>query len=327
MEAAADFTAWDKAMEGLAMGGSVGGPYGAGGGLVIGLIAGLITADAHYREINNQISTEQQKDQQLEAAIDQLRRDVGDPRLPVIYVQDAGKAVDLSAAKQESQPAPVVKNGDQLMITVHTVSPEASASFNLPLQADPTRSSGQPNRMSSVSALQTYIVDANGEIVFPILGRVKLAGMSKPQVEAAIHDRIYPKYMKEDPMVTVRNLSFKVSVMGEVARPGVVSVSNERISIFEALTQAGDLTIYGKRDNVLLIREDAKGKRETYRLDLTDKGLIQSPYYFLQQNDVVYVQPNKQKARARYFGAGEQMTLSIIGSLVSVASLLIAVLK
>ncbi|WP_243348762.1 polysaccharide biosynthesis/export family protein [Parabacteroides sp. FAFU027] len=245
----------------------------------------------------------------------------------VVYVQGAGKAAVLQDSLQLAPPSPVVKFGDQLMITVNTISPEAALPFNPPLVPDPSQLSSQPNKTSSVAALQTYIVDAAGEINFPVIGRIRVAGMTRSELESSIRDRIYPKYMKEDPMVTVRNLSFKVSVMGEVARPGVVSVSNERISIFEALTQAGDLTIYGKRDNVLLIREDAKGKRETYRLDLTDKGLIQSPYYFLQQNDVVYVQPNKQKARARYFGAGEQMTLSIIGSLVSVASLLIAVLK
>lgn len=245
----------------------------------------------------------------------------------VIYVQDAGKAVDLSAAKQESLPAPVVKNGDQLMITVNTVSPEASASFNPPLVPDPAQSATQVNKTMSAPALLTYIVDANGEILFPILGRVKVAGMSKPQVEAAIHDRIYPKYVKEDPMVTLRFLSYKVAVLGEVARPGAVTTTGERITLFDALAQVGDLTIYGRRDNVLLIREDEKGKRETFRIDLTDGRLIDSPYYFLQQNDVVYVQPNKQKAHGASFGAGEQMTLSIIGSVVSVASLMIAVFK
>lgn len=240
----------------------------------------------------------------------------------VVYVQDAGQAVSLSAEVQESVPAPMIKNGDQLMITINTPSPEAALPFNPPLVPDPTLAVSQPGRMNSQMALLTYLVDTQGEINFPVLGKIKVAGLDKNQLESLIRGQIYPRYLKENPMVTVRFMNFKVSVLGEVSRPGSFAVSNERISILDALSQAGDMTLYGRRDNVLLIREDAQGKRTNYRIDLTDKNLISSPYYFLQQNDVLYVQPNKQRARGSAFGAAETISISVVGTLISVVSLI-----
>lgn len=240
----------------------------------------------------------------------------------VVYVQEAGQAVSLSAAAQEGVPAPTIKNGDQLMITVNTPSPEAALPFNPSLIPDPTQLSGSNSRVTSTAALQNYLVDTKGEINFPVIGKMKVAGINKAELELLIRDKIYPRYLKEDPIVTVRYMNFKISVLGEVTRPGSISVTNERISIFDALSQAGDLSIYGRRENVLLIREDAEGKRTNYRINLTDKDLIQSPYYFLQQNDVIYVEPNKQKARNSAFGTAETMSVSVVGIFISVASLI-----
>ena len=105
---------------------------------------------------------------------------------------------------------------------------------------------------------------------------------------------------KENPIVTVRMASYHVSVLGEVTKPGIISVPQEKMSILEALAQAGDLTIYGKRDNVLLIRQDAAGEKHTYRMNLNDANIINSPFYYLQQNDIIYVEPNKVKAQSRH---------------------------
>jgi len=245
----------------------------------------------------------------------------------VVYVQSVGKPVDLSASKQITTPEIVFKNGDMLMITVSTVSPEASASFNPPLIADANQSVTEPNKMSFTSSLITYIVDINGEISFPVLGKIKVAGLKKSELEKFIKSSIYPRYIKEDPMIIVRLLNYRISVLGDVGRPGMYSFSNERITIFEALTNAGDLSVYGKRKDILLVREDGEGRRLTYRIDLTDPALIESSYYFLQQNDVIYVEPNGPKRRSSYFGVGESMTLGIIGTLLSVTSFMIAILR
>lgn len=239
----------------------------------------------------------------------------------VTYLQQAGVSIDLSQSPLDSLPAPTIKNGDQLMITVNTTTPEASVMFNAPLVPDITQNY-RLNSTTSTAALQTYMVDTNGEIAFPVIGRLRVAGMNKKQLERMIHDRIFPRYMKEDPVITIRYINFKVSVLGEVNRPGAITAPNERISILDALSQAGDLTIYGRRDNVLLIREDARGKRINFRINLTDKNLITSQYYFLQQNDVIYVEPNKQRARGSAFGVAETLSISVVGTLISLASLI-----
>ena len=143
-----------------------------------------------------------------------------------------------------------------------------------------------------------------------------------------IHDKLLP-YMnaKENPVVTVRMANYKISVLGEVNRPGMFTVSNEKINIFEALAQAGDLTIYGVRDNVKLIRENQKGRKEIHTIVLNDANLINSPYYYLQQNDVIYVEPNTVKARNSSVGQTTSLWLTSTSILISLASLLYSILK
>lgn len=246
----------------------------------------------------------------------------------VTYVQHVGESVNLGNGVQLTVPEIGVKMGDMLLITVSTISPEAAAPFNPPLISDPTRNVGQGMQsMNSVPVPLTYMVDEKGTINFPVLGRISVEGMTKSQIEEMIRSQLYPKYIKENPIVTMQMTNFRISVLGEVNRPGVYTAANQRISIMEVIAQAGDLTIYGKRDNVLLIREDIHGKRETYRLDLRDKNLISSPYYYLQQNDVVYVQPNPTKARSNMIGPGEYMIFTVIGTLVSITSLVVTLLK
>jgi polysaccharide export outer membrane protein len=131
----------------------------------------------------------------------------------------------------------------------------------------------------------------------------------------------------ENPIVTVRMINYKISVIGEVARPGMFTVVNEKITILEALAQAGDLTIYGVRNRVKLIREDATGKKEIHELNLNDANIINSPYYYLQQNDIVYVEPNKVKSQNSSVGSMTTLMFSATSILISLTSLLYNILK
>ena len=214
---------------------------------------------------------------------------------------------------------------DVLTITVNTSDPEAAAPFNL---AVPTSFNQTSRSTYSQPVLQTYLVDNNGCIEFPVIGTVEVGGLTKSACEKLIHDKIKP-YLSanENPIVTVRMSSYSVSVLGEVTRPGSFQVSREKITILEALAQAGDLTIYGVRDKVKLIREDATGKKEIHTLDLTDANIVNSPYYYLQQNDVVYVEPNKVKAQNSAVGQMTTLTFSATSILISLASLLTNILK
>lgn len=214
---------------------------------------------------------------------------------------------------------------DVLTITVNTSDPEAAAPFNL---AVPTSFNQTTRSTYSQPILQTYLVDNNGCIEFPVIGMLEVGGLTKSACEKLIHDKIKP-YLSanENPIVTVRMSSYSVSVLGEVTRPGSFQVSREKITILEALAQAGDLTIYGVRDKVKLIREDATGKKEIHTLDLTDANIVNSPYYYLQQNDVVYVEPNKVKAQNSKVGQVTTLTFSATSILISLASLLYNILK
>lgn len=214
---------------------------------------------------------------------------------------------------------------DVLTITVNTVNPEAAAPFNLTV---PTSFNNQSRSTYSQPILQTYLVDNEGTIDYPVLGRIKVGGLTKRECETMIHDKIKP-YLNanEKPVVTVRMSSYSISVLGEVARPGSYQVSREKINILEALAQAGDLTIYGVRENVKLIREDSKGKKQIYHINLNDANLLTSPYYYLQQNDIVYVEPNKVKARNSTVGQTTTLWFSATSILISMASLLYNILK
>lgn len=214
---------------------------------------------------------------------------------------------------------------DQLTITVQTSNPEASAPFNLSMpgtagvQGSLSRSSGSP---------QGYLVDNNGNINFPIVGTIHVAGKTKSECEAMIKEKVMP-YLnaRENPIVTVRMSSYRVTVIGEVESPGVIPVTTEKISIIEALASAGDLGIYGKRGNVLLIREDATGEKHAVRINLNDANILNSPYYYLQQNDILYVEPNAVKSKNSSIGASTSLWFSFVGIVTSVASLLVNVLR
>jgi polysaccharide export outer membrane protein len=167
--------------------------------------------------------------------------------------------------------------------------------------------------------LQTYNVDIDGYINYPVIGRIKLEGMKKSEATKYLADMI-SKYV-ENPIINLQIISFRVIVLGEVGRPGPVAARNERLTILEAIGQAGDLTIFGERENVLLIREN-DGIKQFARLDLTKADIFSSPYYYLQQNDVVVVETNDTRKRASKFGASENYRLAIYSSVLSTFSLL-----
>jgi len=240
----------------------------------------------------------------------------------VAYFKNS-REVDLSASRGLYDARIMPK--DELVITVSTTDPDAAVPFNMTV---PTPYSQSTNRLSSQGMLQTYLVDNSGNIVFPIVGNVHVGGLTKTEAEQLIHDKISPFMNKnEKPIVTVRMSSYKISVIGEVSRPGSYTVSKEKVSILEALSLAGDLTIHGVRNPVKLIREDSAGEKHILELNLNDAGIINSPYYYLQQNDVVYVEPNKVKARNSAVGASTSLIFSATSILISLTSLLYNILK
>ncbi len=181
---------------------------------------------------------------------------------------------------------PQIQINDLLSIIVSSSNPEASAIFNAPNESANTTSSAA----ASANTLTIgYLVNQNGDILFPVLGQIHAVGLTKFQLSNLLIQKINEKKLLIDPIVTIRYLNFKVSVMGEVSRPGVFTTPTEKLSILEALSFAGDITIYGKRNDVLLIREDDKGEKIIKHLDLTNQSILSSPYYYLKSNDVLIV--------------------------------------
>ena len=215
---------------------------------------------------------------------------------------------------------------DLLTIVVSCTNPELAIPFNLTVASNAGIAVSTSSYVTTQPVLQPYLVDNDGNINFPVLGELKLGGLTKREAERLIIDRLKP-YMKETPIVTVRMVNYKISVIGEVTRPGTFTISNEKVNLLEALAMAGDMTVYGLRDNVKLIREDANGKQQIVTLDLNKAETILSPYYWLQQNDIVYVTPNKAKARNSDVGNSTSLWFSATSILVSIVSLLVNILK
>lgn len=168
------------------------------------------------------------------------------------------------------------------------------------------------------------LIDQQGTINFPVLGRIRVTGSTTGMVKQFITDKL-KSYFKGDVVVTVRFASYRVSVLGEVNRPGVFTVTDEQINILQALSLAGDLTIYGRRDVVKVLREDADGQKSITTLNLNNKSLILSPYYYLRQGDVVYVEPNKARAKGASVGAATNVWFSVTSIIIGMASLIVTI--
>lgn len=185
---------------------------------------------------------------------------------------------------------PIIQENDLLSITISSLNPAATEIFNV-LNIDSDRSLTASNTTSQAVG---YLVDQDGNIQFPFLGKVKAAGLTKKSLNQHIRKELINRKLLVDPIVDIRFLNYKVSVLGEVAKPSVFTIPNEKITFLEAIGLAGDLTIYANRKNVLLIREE-EGKKKLTRINLTTDELFKSPYYYLKPNDIIYVEPNKAK--------------------------------
>ncbi|WP_240163741.1 polysaccharide biosynthesis/export family protein [Spirosoma taeanense] len=192
--------------------------------------------------------------------------------------------------------APKIQPGDVLSVQVSSLNQEASSFFNPYTSFAIADRSVQPSASTSTTPLPPqngYLVDNNGFIELPVLGKVNVSGQTVAQVKEQLRESL-KEFLKE-PTVNIRSLNFRISVMGEVTRPSLFTIPNEQITLLEALSLSGDITIYGRRDNVLLIREE-NGKRTFARIDLTRRDLFNSPYYYLHPNDVLYVEPGRARA-------------------------------
>ena len=233
----------------------------------------------------------------------------------ISYFQDLEKETGFIHADTINYEAAIAPD-DQLSITVAGIDPSAVALFNLPLTSiqEPGTSA-----VSTTPVLRTYLVDADGYIDYPVLGRIKVTGMTRRQLTEYLKDRI-SSYVKS-PIVDVQIMNFKVSVLGEVNKPGTITISSERMSVMDAIGLAGDLTIYGERKNVLLIR-DIEGKKEYHRFDLTSAATLDSPYYYLKQNDIIYIEPNKARQGNAKYSQNGQFNVSLASTLISAISVI-----
>jgi polysaccharide export outer membrane protein len=213
--------------------------------------------------------------------------------------------------EKEKELEPIIQRNDILSIYISSLSPEASAVFN----TTNTQATSTSTTTGSTSA-GGYLVNTEGTIQLPILGNVKAEGLTKKQLKSSITNLINEKKLLIDPVVTIRHLNYEVTVIGEVGKPTVINVPNEKISMLKALGIAGDITIFGKKENVLLIRE-VEGKRNINRIDLNSKDFLSSPYYYLQPNDVVYVEANERKVKNA--NRNQQLLPTILSALSIVA--------
>ena len=212
---------------------------------------------------------------------------------------------------------------DQLTIYVMTSNPEASRQFNMATNFSSMSSYGMSRQATT---LQTYLVDNEGNINFPTIGFIHVEGLTKRECENRIRDLVRPYLAaEENPYVKVSMTSFHITMIGETGSR-LIPVTGERMTIIEALASAGDLTMYGRRDNILLIREDNTGKKSVHRLDISDADILNSPYFYLQQNDVIYVEPN-QTLINRTAISNNTLWMSLISSVVSLSTLIVALLK
>lgn len=212
--------------------------------------------------------------------------------------------------------SPEIKPDDELLITITSSVPEATGHYNLPMSNPATR-----DNMLGYSSpqQQTYIVSSNGDITMPILGDVHVAGLTTEQIK----DKITAMVRKDvsDAIVRVQLINFQIIVAGEVSRPSRLRVNRERFSILDAISEAGDLTPYGERSNILLVREE-NGKRVFHHLNLNSSDILSSPYFYLQQNDYVYVEPNKIRESNAKYNQDNAFKLQVISTIVSASSVI-----
>ena len=241
----------------------------------------------------------------------------------VPYMQNSREWAGMEQAITLHEPR--IMPGDMLSILVtNPDNPYTSMSYNLVSPVDISRSTNKV--MQSAPTLHDYLVDVDGYVVIPNIGKMHVAGKTITEAEQLVLEKAKSGFSSET-VVVVRFTNFKISVLGEVSAPGTYTIKTGKVTILEALALARDLTIYGQRENVKIVREDANGKRTVAEVDLNDASLLASPYYYLQQNDVVYVTPNESKAKNSDIGSSTSLWFSGTSILISLASLLYNILK
>lgn len=252
----------------------------------------------------------------------------------VPYLVDAETIPRESLAAVSTVKDPIFVQGDLLNICIYASDPTAVAQFNkgqyLTAEGAISKTSNNTNTAgtNTTSLTDYYLVDAEGNIDYPVIGRIHIAGKTKEQLAREIKDAIYPRYIKIEPTIDIRLMNFRVTILGQVKSPGVYQSDNERMNILEALAKAGDLDIRGDRENVLLYRTNADGTREVHRLNLHDKSLLLSPYFNLQQNDFIYITPNRSAAASAWqMHQGWTTAISVVSGLASIAALVIGIIN
>lgn len=230
----------------------------------------------------------------------------------ILYFQDA---VPFRAEEVQTASDIVLQPGDQISIVVSSKDPQLAMLFNLP-RVQQQVGTGSTSGSGSSNGVSGYTLNKEGDIEFPILGKLHVAGMTRVQVAEMVKGKLIAAQLINDPIVTVEFMNLTFSVLGEVKTPGKYSIGKDRVTLLEALSMAGDLTIYGKRDGINVIREE-NGKRETYWVDIRSSKIFDSPVYYLKQNDVIYVQPNKVRAGQ---SSVNENNLRSIGMWMSIAS-------
>ncbi len=231
----------------------------------------------------------------------------------ISYMQDATEEKAFNDMKKTIRVQP----GDKISIIVKSKDPQLTELFNLATTSQSIGYAGSGSSVSGGRVLSYYSITADGCIDFPVLGKLKVAGMSREDIVNMIQERLIAEDLVKDPIVTVEFANLQYSVLGEVSRPGQFSIDRDNISLLEAISRAGDLSILGRRDNVMVMREQ-NGKKEIYKVDLTSAdSIMNSPVAYLQQNDIVYVEPNNVRKRQSTVNGNNVLTSSFWISLIS----------
>ena len=235
----------------------------------------------------------------------------------IVYFQDMTEGH--TGQTLESQPI-TIRPEDKVSILVNSKDPELANLFNLPVVSRYLGMNAAGSTTQMQGGVSGYTVDSEGDIDFPVLGKVRVAGLSREQISSRIKEELVSQNLVKDPVVTVEFMNLTVSVLGEVSKPGRYNIDKDRITLLEAISMAGDLTIFGKRENVTVVRK-TNGGESLYRVDLSSgKNLYASPVYYLRQNDVIYVEPNSVRERQSTVNGNNVRSSSFWISLASLAT-------
>lgn len=239
----------------------------------------------------------------------------------IVYFQDYESGI---YERTRIHPGIVIQPQDMLSIVVSCKNPELSAPFNLPIVS--YQAGNELSRTGYNQKLLGYAVSSEGTIDFPVLGMLKVSGMTRWELAEVIKGMIMKEHLIKDPVVTVEFMNFRVSVIGEVHAPGTYTITGDKVTILEAISMAKDLTIFGKRDNIAVYREK-DNRRIMHRVDLRSRDIFTSPVYYLQQNDIIYVEPNKTRAGQSNINENSFKSVSLWLSVVSLAGTMVLLFK